>query len=494
MNRIARKLTVAAIISGLAAWLPLPALHVPSSASARAANRPSAALPALQGEKAVEQLKEQGLYDSLQDALAAARYELRWEEQPALRHLPPSYHAPNPAQRLNAYFTSQGLHLAPQRASREAAEINRASDQAEWQAEMRLIGYGYGESLLSVGPAELVAEDNRIEYRRRGLLLTEWYINKADGLEQGFTIETPPGVKPEGGRLRLALEMSGDLRAELAEEGRAIALKQADGDAVMRYGELHAYDAQGQSLPAEMKVSEGRVVLEVEDGGAVYPVTIDPLFTQQQKLTANDGAAQDSFGYSVAISGDTAVVGAPRHYIGSNGWQGSAYVFVCTGTSWIRQQKLTASDGADGDHFGISVAISDDTVVVGAHADDTGSNTDQGSAYVFVGSGATWSHQQKLTASDGARTDRFGYSVAISGETVVVGAPYDNIGSNGLQGSAYMFVRSGASWSQQEKLTASDGAAADQFGSSVAISRNTVVVGASGDDIGRGSAYVFARA
>ncbi len=118
MNRIARKLIVAAIISGLAAWLPLPALHAPSTVSARVANRPSAALPTLQGEKAVEQLKEQGLYDSLQEALDAARYELRWEEQPALRRVPPSYHAPNPAQRLNAYFTSQGLHLAPRRESR----------------------------------------------------------------------------------------------------------------------------------------------------------------------------------------------------------------------------------------------------------------------------------------------------------------------------------------------------------------------------------------
>ena len=499
MNRIACKLAVAAVIFGLTAGLPTPALRARSSAPARAANSPSAALPALQGEKAVKQLKERGLYNSLQEAMAAARYELRWEDQPALRRLPPSYRAPNPAQRLNAYFNSQGLHLAPQRTSSEAAGLNRASDEVEWQAGMRLAGYGYGESLSPVGPGELMAKGNRIEYRRKGLPLTEWYINKAEGIEQGFTIEAPPGVRPEGERLRLAMEVSGELRAELVEEGRAVALKQAHGEAVMRYSGLYAYDARGRALPAEMKVSEGRVLLEVEDAGAVYPVTIDPLytrtFTERQKLAASDWAAQDNFGVSVAISGDTAVVGAVADDIGSNAEQGSAYVFVRSCESWSQQWKLTASDGAAQDSFGEWVAISGNTVVVGAPYDDE-SFADQGSAYVFVRSGGSWSQQQKLTASDGAADDEFGHSAAISGETVVVGARQDDESFTD-QGSAYVFVRSGGSWSQQQKLTASDGEADDFFGVSVAISGDTVVVGAVFDDTGsnssQGSAYVFAR-
>ncbi len=139
---------------------------------------------------------------------------------------------------------------------------------------------------------------------------------------------------------------------------------------------MHAYDAQGQALGSEMKVSEGRVVLEVEEAGAVYPVTIDPLFSHPQKLTASDGAADDNFGDSVAISGRRAVVGAPSSSYHSGG---SAYVFVRIATLWIEEHKLTASDGAAQHLFGYSVAISGNTVVVGSQH----SNCVRGSVYVF---------------------------------------------------------------------------------------------------------------
>jgi hypothetical protein len=227
-----------------------------------------------------------------------------------------------------------------------------------------------------------------------------------------------------------------------------------------------------------MKVNDGRVMLEVEDRGAVYPVTVDPLFTQQAKLIAGDGTTNDKFGTSVAISGDTAVVGAPRTvFLFASRDQGAAYVFVRSGASWSLQQKLSAGDLLWWGNFGGSVAISGDTIVIGASRDDSLSNN-RGSAYVFVRSGTLWSQQQKLTASDGAGGDSFGDSVAIDGETIVVGAPWDDVGSNTDQGSAYVFLRSGSIWSEQQKLTASDGAAGELFGSSVAISGNTAVVGA----------------
>ena len=498
MKRITHKRTVAAILISLAAGLLRPVFNARLRTDERPL-APTAALPALQGEKAVQHLKEQGLYDSLQKAVEATRYEMRWEEQPALGNLPPSYYAPNPAQQLNAYFTPQGLHLAPQRISRDETDIQGTSDQGAWQAEMKLIGYGYGESPLPVGPAELVAAENRIEYRRTGLPLVEWYVNKAEGLEQGFSIESPLGVKPQGERLRLVLELSGDLGAELAEEGRAIALKQADGQVALRYSDLHAYDAEGKVLPSEMKVSAGRVVLDVDESGAVYPVTIDPLFNQQPQLTASDGAADDQFGSSIAISGSTAVVGTlyddvyddPNTLFGDgsglNTDQGSAYVFVRSGTTWSEQEKLW---GGFWNYFGCSVAISGETVVVGASGEDD----NQGAAYVFVRSGTTWSQQQKLTASDGGWLDEFGSAVAIGNDTVLVGAPGDiwNLFS-GPKGSVYVFVRAGTTWSQLQKLTTSDGAYGDHFGCSVAISGETSVLGASGDDSERGSAYVFMR-
>ena len=214
---------------------------------------------------------------------------------------------------------------------------------------------------------------------------------------------------------------------------------------------------------------------------------------QQAKLTAADGATYDHFGQSVAISGDTVAVGVQEDDIDGRSEQGSVYVFVRSGATWSFQAKLTAPGGSAGDRFGASVAIAGDTVVAGAPADDIGANSTQGSAWVFVRDGVVWAPPARLVAADGAANVAFGNSVAISGETIAVG----EAGDAGGRGSAYVFTYNGRIWTQQAKLTASDGAALDNFGDSVAISGETVVVGAAGDDIGasvnQGSAYVFTR-
>jgi hypothetical protein len=225
--------------------------------------------------------------------------------------------------------------------------------------------------------------------------------------------------------------------------------------------------------------------------------------TETAKLTAGDGAAYDFFGWSVAISGDTVVVGAYQDSIGLNFNQGSAYVFVKPTGGWTTMTqtvKLTAIDPDAGDRFGYSVAISGDTMVVGAYGDDIYPNEFQGSAYVFVKEGSSWIYTAKLVASDGAAYDHFGTSVAVSGDTVVVGADGNEIYPNYYPGSAYVFVHYYIYpfnlWPQMAKLTASDGASDDHFGYSVAISGDTVVVGAYCDDmfdLDMGSAYVFIK-
>jgi hypothetical protein len=222
---------------------------------------------------------------------------------------------------------------------------------------------------------------------------------------------------------------------------------------------------------------------------------------QVAKLTASDGATYDVFGNSVSISGDTVVVGAYQdddH--GSN--SGSAYIFGRDqggADAWGQVAKLTAVDGTSDDHFGFSVSICGDTVVVGAEGDDV-SGWNSGSAYVFgrdQGGADAWGQVAKLTASDGSGHDYFGYSVSISGDTAVVGAPNGD-GDMSRSGSAYLFGRNqgGAdAWGQVAKSTASDGASYDDFGTSVSISGCTLVAGASGkDDNGSnsGSAHVFA--
>lgn len=213
---------------------------------------------------------------------------------------------------------------------------------------------------------------------------------------------------------------------------------------------------------------------------------------QQQKLVASDASANDEFSRSVSTNGDTTVVGAERD--DSAGTEaGSAYVYVRHNGDWTQQQKLTASDATPDDNFGSSVSVSGDTAIVGAPFDDFGS------AYVFVRSGGVWTQQQKLTPSDTSSLAGFGMSVSVSGDTTVVGAPfgYDDVDAQYDTGWAFVFVRSDGVWTEQQKLRQSDATGDDLFGWSVSVSGDTAFIGARNDDQpggASGSAYVFFRA
>jgi hypothetical protein len=444
----------------------------------------SATMPALSGEEAVSYLKQQGLYGSLSEAMSTARYAVQWSKNTPWKASPGAFYANNPAQQMTAFFTPNGIHL----------RAKTARDKQGWKVGMKLSAYGYGENLEPVAAGEVKVQNNRVEIRRQNGL-TEWYVNQAEGIEHGFRIATPPAGRKSGKPLRLRLELEGSLQATQLADTKGIELRGAKGEQALRYDKLHVFDAEGRELEASLRAAGKQVWLEVAESEAVYPLTIDPTFSQQQKLSASDGASLDNFGDSVAISGETLVVGATGDDIGANGNQGSAYVFVRAGATWSEQQKLTASDGAAGDVFGGSVAISGETFVIAARSADTGANLSQGSAYVFVRTGSSWTQQQKLLAADGAASDQFGFSVAISGETIVVGASRSRIGPEIEAGSAYVFVRTGTAWSQQQKLIASDAEDFDRFGSSVAISGETIVVGAPEilDAHYSGSAYVFVR-
>jgi uncharacterized protein (TIGR03437 family) len=217
------------------------------------------------------------------------------------------------------------------------------------------------------------------------------------------------------------------------------------------------------------------------------------VWSQRQELTVSDGVRGDNFGWSVSVSGDAAVIGAYWKAVNSNTAQGAAYVFVRSGGVWSQQQELTASDGAANDHFGTSVSVSGATAVIGSPNKATSPQLLQGAAYVFVLSGGVWGQQQELTASDGAANDQFGQSVSLSGNTALIGAWAKTIDSQAYQGAVYVFVFSGGTWSQQQELTASDGAAYDQFGQSVSVSGDAAVFGATGDSSRLGAAYVFAQ-
>ena len=235
-------------------------------------------------------------------------------------------------------------------------------------------------------------------------------------------------------------------------------------------------------------------------GRAFVFVRTGDTWAQQAELTPSDGRDNDVFGWDVAISGDTAVVGAIGSAVAPAVGPGAAYVFTRTGDTWTERATLTPSDGSADDKFGNSVGLAGDTLVVSALNDDVGVAVDQGSAYVFTGTGSTWTEQAKLVAADGSALDGLGFSIAISDDTLVAGAFFDDIGLNPKQGSAYVFTRTGTSWTQQAKLTAPDGAAGDLFGRAVSVDGDTVVVGAQFDEPfgdttqNQGSLYVFERA
>lgn len=225
------------------------------------------------------------------------------------------------------------------------------------------------------------------------------------------------------------------------------------------------------------------------DAGKAYVYDFDEnsnSWRQSAVLTASDGAFGDDFGVSVSISKDTIVIGA--ELTGDN--RGSAYVFTKTGTTWTQQAKLIASDGADGDRFGFSVDISGNTVAIGAIEANGHLPVDQGSVYVFIRNGTTWFQVQELHASDATGFEFFGNAVSLKGDTLVVGSVLSDVGGNENQGAAYVFRRITGSWLQQQKLFAADGEANNFFGQFLSVDGDRVVI-ASRTTNNLGAAYVF---
>jgi hypothetical protein len=486
---------------------------------------------------------------------ALGRDDSRYQVHPAKRD--GGFRAENPQQGLKAEFTRQGIEVR--------------SGTAQWGLALR--GYGYGDALRAVTAASPQASANRVQYRRgaltewyvngpigleQGFTLAERPgrskgepLTIAIGLSIGLTASLDAegkGVTLASGEGQpkaryaglIAYDATGrEMRSWMEVRGADLLMRVDEGDAeyplvvdpFIQLAKLTASDgAAGDELGFSVSISGdgGTVVVGAwfakvgsnSQQGAAY-VFVKPATGWATtsgfaaKLTASDGAADDQFGEAVSISGDggTVVVGAYLATIGYNSQQGAAYVFVKPATGWASTSsfdaKLAASDGAPGNQFGVSVAISGDggTIVVGAWRAEVGSNSEQGAAYVFVKPATDWgttsSFNAKLTASDGAPIDELGLSVAISGDggTIVAGAYHATIGSNSLQGAAYVFVKPATFWlttTETAKLTASDGAAGDEFGLSVAIAGDggTVVVGAYLATISfsrQGAAYVFLK-
>ncbi len=416
------------------------------------------------------------------------------------------YSAQNAANHLVSHYAAKGVEVRSQ----------NANLGFEFQ------GWGYAEHPANKNKSAVAprVNANRVEYRRGAL--TEWYVNGPLGIEQGFTISQPPLTLPDSQHdaLDIVLRLRGNLSASIESGRHALTLWDQRGVEILRYGPLQVYDASGRELESWMEVQDGSVRLRVNTTGARYPVIVDP-WVQAVQLTNPSGVAGEQLGRSVAVSGTTIVVGDTQ----LNAAQGAVFVFVEPASGWAATTtfaaKLTASDGAAGDFFGLSVGINEsgNTVVVGAP--QTGTSSGAGAAYVFVEpiTAGGWAdapsanETAKLVADDVSSFGEFGWSVGIdaSGDTVVVGAPftpfigYGSTNPNNQKGEAYVFVEPTVAgvptWTpgpliETAKLIASDGKAGDALGSSVGIneSGDTVVAGAIDATINaqyQGAAYVF---
>ncbi len=382
--------------------------------------------------------------------------------------------ATNPDQRLGLRFDRTGAAL-----SAGGARLG-----------LDLRGLGYGTLLTEPRAVTPKGKANRVVYRRGDL--SEWYANGPLGLEQGFTVARPP-ARAAAGPLTLSIATSGNVHASLASGGRGIRFVRS-GRTVFVYGSLSASDARGRPLQSWLGLSNGRILLHVNTHGARFPVHIDPFVHQGEKLVG--GPLIGPYGYigeSVTLSadGNTALVGAPADGTGTE-YKGAAFVFTRTGTTWTQQgEPLTGGGEAGGGWFGESVALSADgnTALIGAPSD----NEAYGAAWVFTRSGTTWTQQgEKLTGGGEVGEGYFGKNVALSGDgtTALIGGYNDNE----HKGAAWVFTRSGTTWTQQgEKLTG--GGEPGFFGWGVALSGDgdTALIGEWGLEGGVGAAWVFTR-
>jgi hypothetical protein len=418
----------------------------------------------------------------------------------------------------------------------EGFAVTLEEDDRASTSRWRTVALGYGEQPPAVGEGEVATGEGRLEIRRPEV--TEWLVNRREGIEHGYTLASRPGGHESGGPLRVVIDVAGGT-AGVCEDGQALHLGGGAGDSEWRYDKLKVWDADGKVLGSAFRKREGGFAIEVDDSTARYPVIIDPLFARTDFLKASNTGSGDLFGYSVATDGSVAVVGASSEDGSSTTVNGSddngksvsgaAYVFRLVNGEWVFEAYLKAANSGIDDEFGYSVAVDGDLIVVGARHEkgssggvngiDNDALDKSGAAYVFARSGGVWSQQAYLKAALPGENDLFGFSVGVSGERVIVGAYFEDGASAGVNqvvnegslnsGAAFIFRRvNGTDWEQEAYLKASNTGSADNFGYSVSIDGDLAIVGALGErssDGGvngeetnntlsnAGAAYVFTR-
>lgn len=371
-----------------------------------------------------------------------------------------SHFLQNPSQKLTARFGSGAVRLAS------------SSSADSWKGTFRYQGASAGSRLEYVG--------TKLTYHHPDGVV-EWFDNREDGIEHGFKLQDRPS---ENGSRTLQISTEGLVARQ---SGEGLVLSSEDGRDVLAYSGLKVWDATNRPLEAHLEAKPAGYQIIITDRDAVYPVSVDPLYTRATAklgpIVTGDGDAADYFGHSVATDGQTLLVGASNDNV-----EGSAYFFSRINSEWVFQTKVTAPDAHARDEFGFSAAVQGNIAVIGAPG------TSNEGAYVYEKSATGWAFVAKLTpAYPGTRGGYFGASVALDHGMILVGAGgYPNNSASGFgKGYVFFFGKTDGIWTRQATLEDPDGLNGDEFGHSVALDGSNAFIGKPGN--GAGQVLVFTK-
>jgi hypothetical protein len=469
------------------------------------------------GSLSVKALKETSWWTTVQKNIKEQEYHITYQDMSYLLDIKAAYQAPNRDQNLRTYFTSKGIKV-----------VRRTESVPTWHADFTLSGLGKGDSIVSLPEdKEPKVNDHRIEFHRADVV--EWYENRPDGLEQGFTINK----KPEGnGPLHLLLNISGNVRPVLSKDGRTVNFFSSKDAEVLQYGNLKAFDAKGKALPSRFEFSGNLLKIVVDDSAANYPIVVDPLLTTPA-WTAEGNLDTANFGYAVSTAGDVngdgfddVIVGADQFLTGLN--EGKVFVYYGSASGLSTTADWTAvSDQESPTYFGTSVDTAgdvngdgyDDIIIAADYYDNPGPDTiNEGKVFVYYGSATGLGPNGTPSNADWtAESDQdqsyFGWEVSTAGDVngdgyddIIIGAiGYDAMAAADI-GAAYVYHGSATGLGPNGTLTNADWSASgtqvgEGFGNTVDTAGNVngdlysdVIIGApyyNGGETQEGRAFVY---
>jgi len=448
---------------------------------------------------------------TVQENIRLSEYWATWQDQTHLEDVSAAFHAPNRAQNLRTYFTSDGIRI-----------LRRTDSASAWELGITLTGYGTADRINPTASAELQASRNRISYQRDSFV--EWYLNGEKSLEQGFTLSRPPSPSWQGEDLILELAYNSDLIPSIQGDGSAVIFSNDAGRNVLSYNGISAFDANGEALSTNLQLvnadsETGTILLSVEAAGAAFPITvartIESLTATYSWLEEGD-QADSNFGISVSTAGnvdgdayDDVIVGASTYDNGEED-EGRAYVYLGSASGLLTTPDWVMDGDQAGANFGISVSTAGnvngdayDDVIVGASLFDAPLE-DAGRVFVYHGSGTGLMTTEAFSASGLVESASFGEAVGTAGDVnndtyddIIVGAPnYDTLG----YGRAYVYHGSGSglnptfNWimEEEEEYVFGFGISVGTAGDINGDTYDDVVIGASYSlDVLGGMAFVY---